>query len=259
MKAEMCHERLSRFIPRSKALIGKSIEGGHVGTKTRWRLSLHFGPHRRDLLLCIPVAIETVHPAHFVHSKLREIERFHLMGLLRFGPSSGTHQNKQQSRNLSSADLGILSCEPSLRTVTFCDRGRERGEQRASVWSVQHSRFQRRSRERRRQENSTAWFTPLADVMVSRQCVVLLAGLGLVAGFHVPVPSRPLSRTRPIPSMSTTASQEAVGAGTTAGSEGVFDWNKQWYPMLSLKDTDTGRAHAVQVSFRAEYMTRPGR
>eukprot|EP00903_Cladosiphon_okamuranus_P022582 g20777.t1 len=46
--------------------------------------------------------------------------------------------------------------------------------------------------------------------------------------------------------MSSTFSQE-VGAAATAGSEDAFNWTKQWYPVLSLKDTDPGRAHAVQL------------
>eukprot|EP00752_Nemacystus_decipiens_P010518 g9366.t1 len=48
--------------------------------------------------------------------------------------------------------------------------------------------------------------------------------------------------------MSSTVNQEALGAAVgKAGSEELFDWNKQWYPMLSLKDTDPSRAHAVQL------------
>lgn len=85
--------------------------------------------------------------------------------------------------------------------------------------------------------------------MLFRQCAVLLAGPGLVAGFHAPIPARPLSRIPALSMSSSIASQEAVGtSAANAGSEELFDWNKQWYPLLSLKDTDTGRAHAVQVN-----------
>lgn len=111
---------------------------------------------------------------------------------------------------------------------------------------------QKRARQRGRNIKSAVWFTLLAGAMVFQQCVLLLAGSGLVSGFYAPIPIlRPLSHRRPTLSVSSTTNEEALGTSvSTAGSEDAIDWNKQWYPVLSLKDTDTGRAHAVQVRFR---------
>ncbi|CAM9591100.1 unnamed protein product [Scytosiphon promiscuus] len=51
------------------------------------------------------------------------------------------------------------------------------------------------------------------------------------------------------PLMSTTAPADlgAVSEVEPSKKEEVFNWNKQWYPVLSLRDTDPGRAHAVQL------------
>lgn len=110
-------------------------------------------------------------------------------------------------------------------------------------------RCHRREVGKEREGGRAVWRTRVSGIMMYR-CIVLLAGSGLVAGFHVPVPARlvpRMSRTQRTLSMST-AGREALGTVATAGSEDILQWNKQWYPVLSLKDTDAGRAHAVQVS-----------
>ncbi|CAM9359571.1 unnamed protein product [Ascophyllum nodosum] len=50
-----------------------------------------------------------------------------------------------------------------------------------------------------------------------------------------------LGSTTPAESQAVTAREEKEW------SEGKFDWNKQWYPVLSLKHTDEGRAQPVQL------------
>lgn len=59
------------------------------------------------------------------------------------------------------------------------------------------------------------------------------------------------------PSSSSVAKKEAdpaailtnneAGLGSTSRDEGHFNWEKQWYPVLAVKSTDPGRAHAVQL------------
>ena len=98
-------------------------------------------------------------------------------------------------------------------------------------------------------KKSEKWCMLLADAMMFQRFVLLLAGAGLVVGFQAPIRARHSPRTLRV--MSST-NHEAGSTTTTptvakAGSEELFDWNKQWYPVLSLKDTDPGRAHAVQV------------
>ncbi|CAM9724008.1 unnamed protein product [Pylaiella littoralis] len=79
------------------------------------------------------------------------------------------------------------------------------------------------------------------------QCVGLLVGVGLAGGFQIQAPS-----TRQTSLMMSATKGSAAGAMPDAVAnlgkgEELFDWNKQWYPVLSVRDADPGRAHEVQL------------
>ncbi|CAM9176121.1 unnamed protein product [Ectocarpus sp. 13 AM-2016] len=87
--------------------------------------------------------------------------------------------------------------------------------------------------------------------MVGRCACLLAAGLSVACGFHLPASSGAPLRVVPSAARRSSAvdsdSSPGVVAASPAGKEDLFDWNKQWYPVLSLKDTDPGRAHPVQL------------
>ncbi|CAN0003370.1 unnamed protein product [Scytosiphon promiscuus] len=76
------------------------------------------------------------------------------------------------------------------------------------------------------------------------QFAPLVLSFGLAGGFHLPASTR--HRLVVLNNTPAVSSKGAV-VGIPGHDEELFNWNKQWYPVLSVTDTDPGRAHAVQV------------